>query len=100
MASTTQGRGKKLLDRALNAQRNAGFTATTPRDTWLGCGSTFSFTYTFRPSLATRLLETNHNIRQVQELMGHKDIETTMIYLHVMEGGTTDVRSPLDTLES
>jgi len=56
--------------------------------------------HTFRHSFATRLLETNHNIRQVQELLGHKDIQTTMIYLDVMEGGTTDVRSPLDTLES
>ncbi|MFO7905610.1 MAG: tyrosine-type recombinase/integrase [Pirellulaceae bacterium] len=54
----------------------------------------------FRHSFATRLLETNHNIRQVQELLGHKDIQTTMVYLHMMEGGTTDVRSPLDTLES
>jgi integrase len=38
-------------------------------------------------------------IRQVQELLGHKDIRTTMIYLHVMESGTTNVRSPLDSLE-
>jgi site-specific recombinase XerD len=45
------------------------------------------------------LLETGHNIRQVQELMGHKDIRTTMIYLHVMESGTTNVRRPLDTME-
>ena len=35
----------------------------------------------------------------MQELLGHKDIQTTMIYLHVMEGGTTDVRSPLDLLD-
>jgi site-specific recombinase XerD len=55
--------------------------------------------HTFRHSFATHLLETNHNIKQVQDLLGHKDIRTTMIYLHVMEGGTTDVRSPLDTLE-
>jgi site-specific recombinase XerD len=55
--------------------------------------------HAFRHSFATRLLETGHNIRQVQELMGHKDIRTTMIYLHVMESGTTNVRSPLDTME-
>jgi site-specific recombinase XerD len=34
------------------------------------------------------------NIKKVQELLGHKDIRTTMIYLHVMEGGITNVRSP------
>jgi integron integrase len=55
--------------------------------------------HVFRHSFATHLLETNHNVKQVQELLGHKDIRTTMIYLHVMEGGTTGVRSPLDTLE-
>jgi len=56
--------------------------------------------HSLRYSFTTRLLETNHNIRQVQELLGHKDIQTTMIYLHVMEGGTTDVHNPLDTFES
>ena len=55
--------------------------------------------HTFRHSFATRLLETGHNIKQVQELLGHKDIRTTMIYLHVMESGTTDVVSPFDSLE-
>jgi integron integrase len=55
--------------------------------------------HTFRHSFATRLLETGSNIKQVQELLGHKDIRTTMIYLHVMESGTADVVSPLDMLE-
>ena len=47
--------------------------------------------HTFRHSFATRLLETGHNIKQVQELLGHKDIRTTMIYLHVMESGTRGI---------
>jgi len=54
--------------------------------------------HTFRHAFATHLLESGHNIRVVQELMGHKDVETTMIYAHVMNSSLAAVRSPADVL--
>jgi integron integrase len=54
--------------------------------------------HTFRHAFATHLLEAGHNIRVVQQLMGHKDVETTMIYTHVMSTALAEVRSPADTL--
>lgn len=52
--------------------------------------------HTFRHAFATHLLETGHNIRTVQELLGHRNVETTMIYTHVMQHNLKDVRSPAD----
>ena len=56
--------------------------------------------HTFRHSFATQLLESGYDVRQVQALLGHASLKTTMIYTHVMNKPAVTVQRPLDRLGS
>ncbi len=79
-------RNESFLQKAVkNAVRNAGITKNA------SC-------HTFRHSFATHLLEDGYHIRIVKKLLGHKNIQTTMVYTHIMNRDKYNVRSPLDNL--
>jgi len=75
------------------------FTASATRRRWeqsRSCSS--SVRWPCRASFAPHLLEDNHDIRTVQELLGRGDVSTTVIYIHVLNQGPASVRSPADPM--
>ena len=88
----TRQEGRHHIDPSLVQKSVKGAVHATGITKRAGC-------HTLRHSFATHLIENGYDIRTVQELLGHTDVRTTMIYTYVLNRGASGVRSPLDQLE-
>ena len=91
-AATAPTGGPKLLDRSRQALRSRHYGQRTGQTCRYGVKHVGC--HTFRHSFATHILQDGYDLRAVQELLGHRDVKTMMIYTHILNRGPSGVRSP------